>query len=37
VPKVAAMVAVFWITMGFMTQALVSYFQDTLAPMIAGG
>jgi len=28
---------VFWMTMGFMTQALVSYFRDTLAPMIAGG
>jgi len=37
VPKMAAIVAVFWMTMGFMTQALVSYFRDTLAPMIAGG
>lgn len=37
VPKLAAIVAVFWITMGFMTEALVSFFQDTLIPIIAGG
>jgi flagellar biosynthetic protein FliQ len=37
VPKLAAIVAIFWITMGFMTQSLVSYFRDTLAPIIAGG
>ena len=37
VPKLAAIVAVFWISMGFMTQTLVSFFQATLIPMIAGG
>lgn len=37
VPKLAAIVAVFWATMGFMTETLVSYFRDTLAPIIAGG
>ena len=37
VPKLAAIVVVFWATMGFMTETLVSYFRDTLAPIIAGG
>ena len=37
VPKLAANVAVFWATMGFMTETLVAYFRDTLAPIIAGG
>lgn len=36
VPKLAAIVAVFWVTMGFMSETLVSYFQDTLVPIIAG-
>ena len=36
VPKLAAIVAVFWITMAFMTQTLVSFFQNTLIPLIAG-
>ena len=37
VPKVAAILAVFWMSMGFMTETLVSYFQNTLIPIIAGG
>ena len=37
VPKLAAIVVVFWATMGFMTEALVAYFQGTLVPLIAGG
>lgn len=37
VPKLAAIVAVFWVTMGFMTNALVSFFQDRLIPLIIGG
>ena len=37
VPKLAAIVGVFWVTMGFMTETLVSYFQNTLVPIIAGG
>ena len=37
VPKLAAIVAVFWVSMGFMTQTLVSFFHDQLVPMIVGG
>lgn len=37
VPKLAAIAAVFWISMGFMTQTLVSFFQDRLIPLIIGG
>ena len=36
VPKVAAMLAVFWATMGFMTDLLVQLFQLELLPLIAG-
>ncbi|AHM03707.1 Flagellar biosynthesis protein FliQ [Roseibacterium elongatum DSM 19469] len=36
VPKLLAIVAVFWVSMGFMSQTLTSYFTDTLIPMIAG-
>lgn len=37
VPKLAAIVAVFWVTMAFMSEALVALFQTTLIPIIAGG
>ncbi len=37
VPKLAAIVIVFWLSMGFMTQTLVAYFQDRLIPLIIGG
>lgn len=37
VPKVGAMLAVFWVSMSFMTSTLVSYFHDQVIPMIAGG
>lgn len=37
VPKLGAIVVVFWITMGFMTQTLVTFFQDRLIPIITGG
>ena len=37
VPKLAAILVVYWATMGFMTQTLVDYFQGTLVPLIAGG
>lgn len=36
VPKLAAIVAVFWVSMSFMTAALVSYFAEVLVPVIAG-
>ena len=37
VPKLAAIIGIFWITMGFMSETLVSFFQSTLIPLIAGG
>ncbi len=37
VPKLAAIVVVFWLSMGFMTETLTSYFQGTVVPLIAGG
>ncbi len=37
VPKVAAMLGVFWLSMSFMTTTLVSFFTDTVIPRIAGG
>lgn len=37
VPKLVAIVAVFWASMDFMTQTLVAYFRDTLVPLIIGG
>jgi flagellar biosynthetic protein FliQ len=37
VPKVGAMLAVFWISMSFMTATLVSFFTQIVVPMIAGG
>ena len=37
VPKLAAMVAIFWATMSFMTDTLVDFFTVTLLPMIARG
>ncbi|MFZ1470049.1 MAG: flagellar biosynthetic protein FliQ [Paracoccaceae bacterium] len=37
VPKVGAMLAVFWVSMSFMTSTLVSFFTDTIIPRIAGG
>ncbi len=37
VPKLAAIAGVFWLSMGFMTQTLVSFFHDRVIPLIAGG
>jgi flagellar biosynthetic protein FliQ len=37
VPKLAAILAVFWLSMGFMSETLTSYFQGTIVPLIAGG
>ena len=36
VPKLAVMVAVFWVTMGFMTESLTDFFAVRLVPLIAG-
>ncbi|MEL7463176.1 MAG: flagellar biosynthetic protein FliQ [Pseudomonadota bacterium] len=37
VPKLAAIGLTFWISMNFMSNALVSFFQNELLPMIGGG
>ncbi len=37
VPKLLAIVVVFWLTMGFMVQTLVSFFQNQIIPLIIGG
>lgn len=37
VPKLVAIVAVFWVSMGFMTETLTSFFKAQLVPLIAGG
>ena len=36
VPKLAAILAVFWLSMGFMSETLTSFFQGTIVPLIAG-
>jgi len=37
VPKLAAIVVAFWISMSFMTTSLVNLFQMDLVPLIIGG
>lgn len=37
VPKLAAIVLVFWVSMGFMTNTLVSFFHERIVPLIIGG
>lgn len=34
VPKLAAIVAVFWLSMGFMSTTLVSFFHETILPLM---
>lgn len=36
VPKVAAMLAVFWVSMSFMTATLTAFFTERIVPLIAG-
>ena len=36
VPKLGAILVVFWATMGFMTRSLTEFFQSSLVPLIAG-
>jgi flagellar biosynthetic protein FliQ len=36
VPKVGAMLVVFWVSMSFMTSTLVGFFTETIIPLIAG-
>ena len=37
VPKLAVIGAVFWLSMSFMTQTLVSFFHERIIPLIIGG
>ena len=37
VPKVGLMLAVFWVTMSFMTATLGSFFSGQILPLVAGG
>ncbi|MBT9385856.1 flagellar biosynthetic protein FliQ [Pseudooceanicola sp. CBS1P-1] len=37
VPKLAAIVVIFWLSMSFMTQTLVAFFHDQVIPLIIGG
>ena len=37
VPKLLAIAVVFWVSMSFMTQGLVTLLQDRIIPLIAGG
>lgn len=36
VPKLAAILLVFWVSMSFMTTTLVDFFQNEIVPLIAG-
>ena len=36
VPKMAAMLGVFWVSMSFMTVTLARYFTDTIVPIVQG-
>lgn len=36
VPKLVAMLAVFWASMNFMTQGLIDFFKSIIIPSIAG-
>jgi flagellar biosynthetic protein FliQ len=37
VPKLAAILAVFWVSMDFMTETLRDFFTISIVPLIAGG
>lgn len=36
VPKIGAMLVTFWVSMGFMSFTLITFFQDRVIPLIAG-
>jgi len=36
VPKLAAMIAAFWVSMSMMTDMLVAFFTEQLVPLVAG-
>jgi len=37
VPKIIAMLAVFWVSMSFMSGMLVEFFRAEIIPLVAGG
>lgn len=37
VPKLAAILVVFWVSMDYMTQSLSSFFTQQIIPLISGG
>jgi flagellar biosynthetic protein FliQ len=37
VPKLAAIVLVFWLSMSFMTETLLAFFHNRIIPLIVGG
>jgi flagellar biosynthetic protein FliQ len=37
VPKVGAIIAMFWVSMSFMTRHLTIFWSDTIIPVIVGG
>ncbi len=37
VPKVGAMLIVFWVSMSFMTATLIGFFHEQIIPQITGG
>lgn len=37
VPKLGAIAVAYWISMGYMAEALVALWQDRLIPIVAGG
>ena len=36
VPKIGAMLIVFWMSMGFMSFTLIAFFRDRVIPLISG-
>ena len=36
VPKVGAMLAVFWVSMTFMTQTITTFWKSSIIPLVAG-
>lgn len=37
VPKLAAIAVVYWMSMGFMTQTLIAFFDASILPLMIGG
>ena len=37
VPKLMAILLVFWLSVGFMGQGLITFFQTRIIPLVAGG